>query len=138
MKNRLHEGEHFDARRYGTLTENGCLFSATAVRFCLFAGHSDSFHHSVHRSKYCISNYKSNYLYLKVHFRYLAVNFLPQNFITLLLSLIHVLTITRRKRPKSGPTTSFQCDFCTLLIICVPPIILGQVLRYFPTVIACI
>ena len=29
-----------------------------------------------------------------------------------------------------------QSDFYILLIICVPPIILGQVLRYFPTVVA--
>ena len=68
--------------------------------------------------------------------RHLAVTFLPQYFITLLFSLKCVLTITRRKRPKSGPKTRFQSDFYTLLIICVPPIILGQVLRYFPTVVA--
>ena len=73
---------------------------------------------------------------LKVHLRHLAVNFLPQYFITLLFSLTCVLTISRRKRPKSGPKTRFQGDFYTLLIICVPPIILGQVLRYFPTVVA--
>ena len=73
---------------------------------------------------------------LKVHFRHLAVNFLPQYFITLLFSLTCFLTITRRKRSKSGSKTRFQSDFCTLLIICVPPIILGQVLRYFPTVVA--
>ena len=30
----------------------------------------------------------------------------------------------------------FQSYFYTLLIICFPPIILGQVLRYFPTVVA--
>ena len=73
---------------------------------------------------------------LKVHLRHLAVNFLPQYFITLLFSLTCVLTITRRKRPKSGPKTRIQSDFYTLLIICVPPIILGQVLRYFPTEVA--
>ena len=73
---------------------------------------------------------------LKVHLRHLAVIFLPQYFITLLFSLTCVLTITRRKRPKSGPKTRFQSDFYTLLIICVPPIILRQVLRYFPTVVA--
>ena len=71
-----------------------------------------------------------------MHLRHLAVNFLPQYFITLLFSLTCVLTITRRKRPKSGPKIRFQSDFYTLLIICVPPIILGQVLRYFPTVVA--
>ena len=54
---------------------------------------------------------------LKVHLRHLAVNFLPQYFITLLFSLTCVLTITRRKRPKSGPKTRFQSDFYTLLII---------------------
>ena len=43
-----------------------------------------------------------------------------------------VLTITS----KTGSKTRFQSDFYTLLIICVPPIILGQVLRYFPTVVA--
>ena len=73
---------------------------------------------------------------LKVHFRHLAVNFLPQYFISLLFSLTCVLTITRRKRPNSGPKTRFQSDFYTLLIICVPPIIFGQVLQYFPTVVA--
>ena len=73
---------------------------------------------------------------LKVHLRHLAVNFLPQYFITLLFSLTCFLTITRRKRPRSGPKTRFQSDFYTLLIICVPPIILGQVLRYLPTVVA--
>ena len=73
---------------------------------------------------------------LKVHLRHLAVNFLPQYFITLLFSLTCVLTISRRKRPKSGPKTRFQSDFYTLLIICVPPTILRQVLRYFPTVVA--
>ena len=89
-----------------------------------------------------VYNLKQNMLYiclcveLKVHLRHLAVNFLPQYFITLLFSLTCVLTITRRKRPKSGPKTRFQSDFYTLLIICVPPIILGQVLRYFPTVVA--
>ena len=71
-----------------------------------------------------------------MHFRHLAVNFLPQYFINLLFSLTCFLTITRRKRPKSGPKTRFQSDFYTLLIICVPPIILGQVLRYLPTVVA--
>ena len=71
-----------------------------------------------------------------MHLRLLAVNFLPQYFITLLFSLTCFLTITRRKRPKSGPKTRFQSDFYTLLIICVPPIILGQVLRYLPTVVA--
>ena len=74
--------------------------------------------------------------WLKVHLRLLAVNFLPQYFITLLFSLTCFQTITRRKRPKSGPKTRFQSDFYTLLIICVPPIILGQVLRYLPTVVA--
>ena len=73
---------------------------------------------------------------LKVHLRHLAVIFLPQYFITLLFSITCFLTITRRKRPKSGPKTRFQSDFYTLLIICVPPIILGQVLRYLPTVVA--
>ena len=73
---------------------------------------------------------------LKGHFLHLAVNFLPQYVITLLFSLTCVLTITRRKRPKSGPKTGFRSDFYTLLTICVPPIILGQVLRYFPTVVA--
>ena len=76
------------------------------------------------------------FLDLKVHGRNLAVNFLPQYVITLLFSLTCFLTITRRKRPKSGPKTRFQSDFYTLLIICVPPIILGQVLRYLPTVVA--
>ena len=79
---------------------------------------------------------KMHCIELKVHLRHLAVNFLPQYFITLLFSLTCVLTISRRKRPKSGPKTRFQSDFYTLLIICVPPIILGQVLRYFPTVVA--
>ena len=41
-----------------------------------------------------------------------------------------------KETAKSGPKTRFQSDFYTLLIICVPPIILGQVLRYFPTVVA--
>ena len=77
-----------------------------------------------------------NFFPLKVHSRNLAVNFLPQYVITLLFSLTCFLTITRRKRPKSGPKTRFQSDFYTLLIICVPPIILGQVLRYLPTVVA--
>ena len=73
---------------------------------------------------------------LKVHLRQFAVNFLPQYLITLLFSLTCFLTSTRRKRPNSGPKTRFQSDFYTLLIICVPPIILGQVLRYLPTVVA--
>ena len=73
---------------------------------------------------------------LKVHSRNLAVNFLPQYVITLLFSLTCFLTITRRKWPNSGPKTRFQSDFYTLLIICVPPIILRQVLRYLPTVVA--
>ena len=68
---------------------------------------------------------------LKVHFG-VSRCFLPEYFITLLFSLTCVLTITRRK----GPTSGFQSSFYTLLIICVPPIILGQVLRYFRTVIA--
>ena len=72
---------------------------------------------------------------LKLHFRYIAVNFLQQNFYTLLFTLTCILTITRRKRPKRGSKTRFQSDFYTFLIICVPPIILGQVLRYFPAVI---
>ena len=81
----------------------------------------------------CISNLvhfdkQLKYKVLKVHFRHLAVNTLPRYFITLLFSLTCFLTITRRKRPKSGPKTRFQSDFFTLLIICVPPIILGQVL----------
>ena len=74
--------------------------------------------------------------FLKVHLRHPAVNFLPHYFINVLFSLTCFLTITRRIRPKSGPKTRFQSDFYTLLIICVPPIILGQVLRYLPTVVA--
>ena len=84
-------------------------------------------------SKYIL---RTNKNCLKVHSRNLAVNFLPQYVITLLFSLTCFLTITRRKRPKSGPKTHFQSDFYTSLIICVPPIILGQVLRYLPTVVA--
>ena len=96
------------------------------INYCIVS------YHFICVCKYFDFNLRS----LKVHFRHLAVNFLPQYFITLLFSLTCFLTITRRKRPKSGPKTRFQSDFYTLLIICVPPIILGQVLRYFPTVVA--
>ena len=42
----------------------------------------------------------------------------------------------KKETAQEWAKTRFQSDFYTLLIICVPPIILGQVLRYIPTVVA--
>ena len=63
---------------------------------CLGRANVRAFHENLNRIH-------TELTFIKVHFRHLAVNFLPQYFITLLFSLTCFLTISRKKRPKSGP-----------------------------------